>query len=107
MRLSGVCATRVITCLMVGPSELIERVVGFAETACSEGILALEKELNAGDDPFLAQGVRLAVDGTEPDLIMDILETELQFIGKRHRIGRGLHGGSAIGLRVGHLRCPR
>ena len=81
---------------MVGPSELIERVVGFAETACSEGILALEKELNAGDDPFLAQGVRLAVDGTEPDLIMDILETELQFIGKRHKQAQRMVGSLGV-----------
>jgi chemotaxis protein MotA len=66
------------------PTELIERIVGFAETARREGILALEAAIKQDDDPFLAQGLRLAVDGTEPDLIMDILETELQFIEERH-----------------------
>jgi hypothetical protein len=35
----------------------------------------------------LGQGVRLAVDGTEPDLIMDIMETELSFIEERHKEG--------------------
>ena len=40
------------------------------------------------DDPFLSTGVRLAVDGTEPDLIMDILETELQFVQERHEQGQ-------------------
>ena len=32
--------------------------------------------------------MRLAVDGSEPDLIMDILETELQFVEERHKLGQ-------------------
>ena len=70
------------------PTELIEKIVGFAETARREGILALEQAVEETDDNFLGQGVRLAVDGTEPDLIMDILETELQFIEERHKQGQ-------------------
>ena len=54
------------------PTELIEKIVGFAETARREGILALEQAVEEGDDPFLSQGVRLAVDGTEPDLTINI-----------------------------------
>ena len=72
------------------PTELIEKIVGFAETARREGILALEQAVEEGDDAFLSQGVRLAVDGTEPDLIMDILETELQFIEERHKSGQSM-----------------
>ena len=72
------------------PSELIEKIVGFAETARREGILALEQAVEEADDQFLSQGVRLAVDGTEPDLIMDILETELQFIEERHKAGQDM-----------------
>ena len=72
------------------PTELIERIVGFAETARREGILALESAMEDGDDVFLSTGVRLAVDGTEPDLIMDILETELSFIEERHKLGQSI-----------------
>ncbi len=72
------------------PTELIEKIVGFAETARREGILALEQAVEDADDAFLNQGVRLAVDGTEPDLIMDILETELQFIEERHKLGQDI-----------------
>ncbi|MFP6643168.1 MAG: FliG C-terminal domain-containing protein [Candidatus Latescibacterota bacterium] len=43
---------------------------------------------DAAEDPFLRQGIMLAVDGTEPDLIMDILETEMQFIEMRHEQAR-------------------
>jgi chemotaxis protein MotA len=70
---------------MDSPLLLIRRAVSFSETARREGILALETAVSEDDDPFLRQGTRLAVDGTEPDLIMDILETELQFIEARHK----------------------
>ena len=72
------------------PTELIEKSVGFAETARREGSLALEQAVEETDDTFLSGGVRLAVDGTEPDLIMDILETELQFIEERHKLGQDI-----------------
>ena len=68
--------------------QLIEKIVGFAETARREGILALESAVEEGDDPFLGGGIRLAVDGTEPDLIMEILETELRFVEERHKKGQ-------------------
>ena len=66
------------------PHELIENIVGFAETARREGILALETAAADVNDPFLSGGIQLAVDGTEPDLITDILETELQYLEERH-----------------------
>ena len=69
------------------PNELIETIVGFAETARREGILALESASEEAGDAFLSGGIRLAVDGTEPDLIMDILETELMYLEERHKKG--------------------
>ena len=85
--LIGVIKCAILTNVPV-PTIIIERIVGFAETARREGILALEQAIEEGDDPFLSTGVRLAVDGTEPDLIMDILETELQFVQERHEQGQ-------------------
>ena len=87
--LVGVYKNAILTSVPV-PTELIERIVGFAETARREGILALEQAIEDGDDTFLSGGVRLAVDGTEPDLIMDILETELSFIQERHQLGQDI-----------------
>ena len=74
-------------------TEIIERIVGFAETARREGILALEMAVNDGEDAFLARSIGLTVDGTEPDLIMDIMETENQFMEERHQAGQ-----KAIGI---------
>ena len=71
-------------------SELIEKIVGFAETARREGILALEQAVQEVDDAFMSTGIRLAVDGTEPELIQTILETELSFVEERHKAGAGI-----------------
>jgi len=72
------------------PTELIEKIVAFAETARREGILALEQAVQEVDDTFMATGIRLAVDGTEPELIQTILETELSFLEERHKAGAGI-----------------
>lgn len=57
---------------------LVERAMQLAQTGRVAGILPLEAEArrDAAEDPFLRQGIMLAVDGTEPDLIMGIFETE-------------------------------
>ena len=64
--------------------------MGFAETARREGILALEPAAQEMKDPFMATGIRLAVDGTEPELVQSILATELHFIDERHKQGQKL-----------------
>jgi chemotaxis protein MotA len=91
----------------IPPTELIEKIVGFAETARREGILALEQAVQEVDDTFMASGIRLAVDGTEPELIQTILETELNFVEERHKFGAGMfeamgNYGPAMGM-VGTL----
>ncbi len=69
------------------PAATIKQLVGFAEQARREGILALEARAQEIDDEFLKKGIQLAVDGTEPDLIKDILSTEITFIEARHKFG--------------------
>ena len=50
---------------------------GLAEIARREGILALDSMAQKRSDEFMAYGIRLAVDGTEPEFIQAILETWL------------------------------
>mgnify|MGYP000992176488 CR=1 FL=1 len=66
------------------PKAIIELLVGYAEKARREGLLALEDDVDAMADPFLKKGVQLIVDGTDPELVRSILETELSFIEDRH-----------------------
>ena len=69
------------------PKALIERIVHFAECARRGGILSLEQELAATDPGSLKAGVMLAMDGTEPALISDILGGELREVEERHALG--------------------
>lgn len=69
------------------PVEIIRQLVEFAEQARREGILALEARAADIKDEFLKKGIQLAVDGTEPDLIKDILSTDISFTETRHEEG--------------------
>src|SRR3989339_416253 len=71
-------------------TKTINMLVGFSEKARREGILSLEVELTNINDPFLKQGVQLIVDGTEPALVRDILETKITTIEERHHSGAGI-----------------
>jgi chemotaxis protein MotA len=64
-------------------AKTISQIIGFAEQARREGILALENSLDTVEDPFLKKGIQLAVDGTEKAVIEKIMEIE-----KDSKIGR-------------------
>jgi len=68
-------------------NELITILCSFAEKARREGLLSLERETANIDDEFLRQGIQLVVDGTDPALVRDILETQIEFTDQRHKIG--------------------
>ena len=72
--------------------HLIKTLVGYAEKARREGLLALEDEVQKMDDPFLKKGIQLAIDGTDPELVREIMETDIQFLGTRHHEGANLFG---------------
>lgn len=72
--------------------HLIKTLVGYAEKARREGLLALEDEVHKMDDPFLKKGVQLAIDGTDPELVREIMQTEIQFLSARHHEGANLFG---------------
>lgn len=69
------------------PNEIIELIVGLADEARREGLLYLENRLDKVDDTFLRKGIQLVVDGTDPDLVRNIMEVELYSIEDRHHIG--------------------
>lgn len=71
-------------------AEVIAMMVGFAEKARREGLLTLEEEAREINDPFLQRGMRLAIDGTEPELVREILTTELHFLQARHKTGESI-----------------
>lgn len=72
----------------VDPKQIVRDIVGYAETARREGILALENAVEDMKDPFIVRGIKMAVDGTDPELIKDIMETELEALMDRHATGK-------------------
>ena len=48
------------------------------------GLLSLDKELKEIQDPFLKKGLELVIDGTDVDVIRDILDMEQKNILERH-----------------------
>jgi chemotaxis protein MotA len=58
-------------------ADLVPVVVTLAEKARREGLLALEEAARGLDDEFLRRGVTLAVDGTDPEELREIMESEL------------------------------
>ncbi len=67
--------------------EIIKKLVGFSERARREGILCLESEMATTHDEFLKAGLQLVIDGTDPALVRDTLETQIAFIAERHHHG--------------------
>ncbi|MDO8211409.1 flagellar motor protein [Conexibacter sp. CPCC 206217] len=67
--------------------ERVDLLVGIAEQARREGLLALDAQLGDIDDEFTRKGLQLVVDGTDPDLVREILEAEIDGMEARHRAG--------------------
>ena len=64
---------------------IIQKIIDLSNVARKEGLLALEDAASGLDDLFLQKGVMLIVDGTDPDLVRGIMETEMVSIDDRHR----------------------
>lgn len=65
-------------------AEVIENIVNLSNVARKEGLLALEEMANNIEDNFLKKGIMLIVDGTDPELVRNIMDTELMAVDKRH-----------------------
>lgn len=65
---------------------IIQKIIDLSNVARKEGLLSLEEAAGEMDDQFLQKGIMLIVDGTDPDLVRGILETEMVSIDDRHRV---------------------
>jgi chemotaxis protein MotA len=67
------------------PSVIINNMVRLAELSKRGGIDALENEMNLVRERFLADGLRMVVNGIPPELIRENLEKEIAFTRLRHQ----------------------
>ncbi|MGH2871697.1 MAG: flagellar motor protein [Solirubrobacteraceae bacterium] len=78
--------------LVFGPPEIdlnerVQQLVGFAEQARREGLLALDSKASEIEDDFTRKGLQLVVDGSDPELVRDVLEAEIDGMIARHHEG--------------------
>jgi chemotaxis protein MotA len=90
----------------IDPQESIRYIVGLAEKARREGLLSLEGEVDKIENQFLKRGMQLVVDGTEQQLVNDILETELSNMRTRHSHGYAMfNAAGAYAPTLGIIGC--
>lgn len=56
----------------------IKLILDLANLSRKQGLLALEGKLKDIKDPFMKKGIQLIVDGTEPKVVHEILEIEVE-----------------------------
>jgi chemotaxis protein MotA len=81
---------KAFTAKKVSPDETVATIVSLAERARREGLLALEDAAKGVEDPFLRRGLELAIDGTDPDELGEILYSEVDAKRKSDKSGAKL-----------------
>jgi chemotaxis protein MotA len=71
-------------------ASIIKQIIELANVARREGLLALEDATGDINDEFLQKGIMLIVDGTDPELVQNILESEISNVEERHSTGSGM-----------------
>ena len=66
-------------------ADMIKKIIDLSNVARKEGLLSLEEAAAEMDEAFLKKGILLIVDGTDPDLVRAIMETELVILEDRHK----------------------
>jgi len=59
----------------------------FADRARKDGLLSLESDVEAVEDPFIRRGLQMVIDGYEPESVEEILEIEIESMQARHARG--------------------
>src|ERR671917_247849 len=79
MTMEGVSPSALIflPAIVPAPTEQIQTLVTLAEKARKEGLLALEAQVKAIEDPFLKRGLQMGIDGTDPEELRAVLESEI------------------------------
>ncbi|MBO8164555.1 MAG: flagellar motor stator protein MotA [Brevibacillus sp.] len=72
---------------LISKRELIDQFMTWAGIARREGLLALENTSEEIEDPFLRNGMKMIIDGGEPEFVRDVLNEEIAAIEERHAAG--------------------
>lgn len=76
----------IIKAPVINTPEMIQKIIDLSNIARKEGLLSLEEAAGNINDNFLRKGILLIVDGTDPELVRAIMETELVSVDSRHKV---------------------
>ena len=69
---------------------MVQMIVSFAEKARREGLLSLEADVAEVESDFMRKAIQLVVDGTDPELVRAILDTEIGVFEDRHSANKSV-----------------
>ncbi len=72
---------------LASDADIIRMFSSWANVARREGLLSLEAKTDEILDPFLKNGLGLAIDGQNADYIRDVLNEEVDAMENRHAVG--------------------
>ncbi len=72
---------------LTSDANIIRMFSSWADVARREGLLSLEAQTDSIEDPFLKNGLGLAIDGQNADYIRDVLGEEVDAMSERHSSG--------------------
>jgi chemotaxis protein MotA len=72
---------------LLDAAGLLEHIAAWSSISRKEGLLALDTRIEGIDDPFVRKGLQLVVDGTEPLVLKQVLEVEIETFDDLHRQG--------------------
>ncbi len=75
---------------MLQPVDLVSMFSEWGQVVRKEGLLSLEAQIIDVDDPFLKNGLNLAIDGQSADYIRDVLSEEIDAMEERHQTGASI-----------------
>lgn len=67
---------------------LVEEIVGLAEVARKDGLLALEAKVKDIQNHTIVLGIQMAVDGTRPEVLEEVFRSEMHAEEGRHHTGK-------------------
>ncbi|MDF2939119.1 MAG: flagellar motor protein MotA [Paenibacillaceae bacterium] len=70
--------------------ELIVKFVEWGTIARREGLLALEATAESVEDPFLKNGMKMLIDGSDSEFVRDVMLEDIHAMEDRHKVGAQL-----------------
>lgn len=71
----------------IDPEKVINDLVMACEKARREGLLALQQDVSKLSLPIAQKYMKMFINGTEPSLIREMAEIEMEYISQRHSFG--------------------